>query len=282
MLSYRHSFHAGNFADVLKHIVLMELLAHMTKKQKPFDYIDTHAGAGRYRLVADKAEKKPEWCNGIGRLFESREEALLACPALAAYFSVVRNMNRQGGLKVYPGSPLIAASFLRERDRAWLYELHSSDFSLLEKEFGQNRQVRVEKQDGLKSLLALLPCQSRRAVVLIDPSYEIKTDYQAVVETAQKALAKMANTVIAIWYPVVERSRIKRMQKALEKLPVEDVHQYELGISGDDDDYGMTAAGLFVINPPWTLMPEMKSLLPFLAQQLTTDGELHYLCHKRV
>lgn len=279
MLSYRHSFHAGNFADVLKHIVLMQLLEYMTRKDKAFDYIDSHAGAGRYRLDSAHAQKTAEWQGGVGKLFSAGGEIIVAHPVIRAYCERIMQMNSSGRLLFYPGSPEIAASFLREGDRAWLYELHPADFALLDKQYARQRQVRVRQEDGLKALPGLLPCASRRAVVLIDPSYEIKQDYPAVVEVIGRVLKKMANTVIALWYPVVDRDVVTRLEKKLLQNSGGYL-QVELGVRADSKTHGMTAAGLFIINAPWTLQQTLSELLPELANLLGEAGEGYFRLHQ--
>ena len=177
MLSYRHSFHAGNFADVLKHVVIVEILEHLTQKDKAFDYIDTHAGAGVFSLESEHATKLQEYTNGIGKL-KTQD-----WPELARYFEIISSFNERGSLAYYPGSPMFARHFLRSRDRAWLYELHPVDFDLLMNNIGSDRQIRLKQEDGFKGLLSLLPPLSRRGLVLIDPPYEVKADYQQVVNT---------------------------------------------------------------------------------------------------
>ena len=189
MLSYRHSYHAGNFADVLKHIVLIECLEHFNKKATPFDYIDTHSGAGLYDLRSANANKTAEYKEGIAKLKR------IDFPELSHYFDVIDRLNEQQnstkGMAFYPGSPAIAHHYVtqpeRQKDKAWLFELHSSDFRILSESMATGskamaRKIRIKQEDGLKGLLSLVPPVSRRALVLIDPSYEIKTDYRDVVE----------------------------------------------------------------------------------------------------
>ena len=266
MLSYRHSYHAGNFADVLKHIVLIEILLHLGKKDKAFDYIDTHSGAGLYDLRSVHAEKLQEYQTGIGKL--KAEEWL----ELSHYFDAVNGMNPDGILQLYPGSPLIARHFMRPQDRAWLYELHSEDARLLATNMRSDKRVRVMREDGLKGLLTLLPPVSRRGLVLIDPSYEIKSDYDLVTKTVIEAHKKFATGSYAIWYPVVERSRIQRMEKQLINSGIKNIQRFELAITDDNNARGMTSSGMIVINPPWQLMATMQGLLPRLCKALAADN----------
>ena len=272
MLSYRHSYHAGNFADVLKHIVLIEILQHLGKKEKAFDYIDTHAGAGLYHLASAHAEKLLEYQNGIGKLVASE------WPELAGYFAAVDAVNSGESLVYYPGSPLIALHFIRQQDRAWLYELHPEDASLLLQNTQQVKRARVMREDGLKGVLSLLPPVSRRGLVLIDPSYEIKTDYDLVFQTVEKAHGKFPTGTYALWYPVVERSRITRLEKQFINSGIKNIQRFELAITADSDKRGMTSSGMIVINPPWQLMATMNALLPKLLKTLAIDSGAFYKC----
>ncbi|HET8807391.1 MAG TPA: 23S rRNA (adenine(2030)-N(6))-methyltransferase RlmJ, partial [Methylophaga sp.] len=265
MLSYRHSYHAGNFGDVLKHIVLIEILQHLTKKDKAFDYIDTHAGAGLYDLRSVHAEKLQEYQTGIGKLNTAD------WPELSRYFEAINKLNTDGNLQLYPGSPLIARHFMRSQDRAWLYELHSEDAKLLANNLQRDKHARVMHEDGLKGLLTLLPPLSRRGLVLIDPSYEIKSDYDLVIKTIIEAHKKFSTGTYAIWYPVVERSRITRMEKQLINSGIRNIQRFELAITNDSNARGMTSSGMIVINPPWQLMVTMQTLLPKLCKALATD-----------
>lgn len=270
MLSYRHSYHAGNFADVLKHIVLIEILLHLGKKDKAYDYIDTHAGAGLYDLRSGHAEKLQEYLTGIGKLNQAD------WPELNRYFEVINKLNTDGVMQLYPGSPMIARHFMRPQDRAWLYELHSEDAKLLANNMQRDKHARVMYEDGLKGLLNILPPVSRRGLVLIDPSYEIKSDYDSVIKTVIDACKKFATGSYAIWYPVVERSRITRMEKQLINSGIRNIQRFELAITDDNNVRGMTSSGMMVINPPWQLMTTMQTLLPKLSKSLALDNGAFY------
>lgn len=272
MLSYRHSFHAGNFADVIKHVVIVEILKYLTKKDKAFDYIDTHAGAGLFSLESGHATKSHEYTNGIGNMDAGD------WPELARYFEIINSFNEDASLAYYPGSPMFARDFLRAQDKAWLYELHPADFKLLEKNVGDDRRLRVKQEDGFKGLLSLLPPLSRRGLVLIDPSYEMKTDYQQVVKTLILAHKKFPTGTYAIWYPVVDRSRIITLEKNIIASGIKNIQRFELGLEPDSHASGMTAAGMIVINPPWTLMEKMSHLLPRLVTLLTDDKVGSFQC----
>ncbi|MEJ2592818.1 MAG: 23S rRNA (adenine(2030)-N(6))-methyltransferase RlmJ, partial [Candidatus Thiodiazotropha sp.] len=168
MLSYRHGYHAGNFADVLKHLVLVEVLRYLGEKEKPFEYIDTHAGAGAYSLASQQADKLREYAQGIGRLYATTHKDL------QPYLELIRRFNQGGELRRYPGSPKIAEALLRPQDRGWLFELHPTDFPLLESAFRDNGRFRVAQEDGFEGLIRQLPPTARRGCILIDPAYEVK------------------------------------------------------------------------------------------------------------
>lgn len=270
MLSYRHSFHAGNFADVLKHIVLIEILQYLKRKETAFDYIDSHAGAGLFDLHSDHAEKLAEYRQGVARLMPSE------LPGLTEYLAVISAFNKDGGLNFYPGSPVIAQQLLRRQDRASLYELHPADHALLQQQMAGDGRIRVFRQDGLAALPGLLPPRSRRGLVLIDPSYEIKTDYQGVVKTLVNAHKKFATGTFVIWYPVIERSRSEEFVGHIQNSGIRDIQRFELAVRGDAAASGMTGAGLIVINPPWLLMQSMTALLPELVALLGQDEGASY------
>ncbi|WP_192456273.1 23S rRNA (adenine(2030)-N(6))-methyltransferase RlmJ [Musicola keenii] len=271
MLSYRHSFHAGNHADVLKHTVQSLIITALKEKEKPFLYLDTHSGAGRYQLHGEHAERTGEYREGIGRIWQRDD-----IPAeMETYLQVVRSYNSGGQLRYYPGSPLIARQLLREQDTLNLTELHPTDFSLLRQEFARDDRARVVREDGYLQLKSRLPPAARRGVILIDPPYELKTDYQAVVDGIQEGYRRFATGVYALWYPVVLRQQIKRLLKALEETGIRRILQIELAVLPDSDRHGMTASGMIVINPPWKLEAQMKSLLPWLHQVLVPEGTGH-------
>ncbi|AUH02370.1 23S rRNA (adenine(2030)-N(6))-methyltransferase RlmJ [Pectobacteriaceae bacterium CE70] len=271
MLSYRHSFHAGNHADVVKHTVQSLIITALKEKEKPFLYLDTHAGAGRYQLKSEHAERTGEYLEGIAKIWQRDD-----IPAeLDPYMHVVRTYNPNGQLRYYPGSPLIARQLLREQDKIHLTELHSSDFPLLRNEFQKDSRARVIKADGYQQLRSQLPPLSRRGFILIDPPYELKTDYQAVVEGIKEGHKRFATGTYALWYPVVLRQHIKRLLKDLEASGIRNILQIELAVLPDSDRHGMTASGMIVINPPWKLEAQMKSVLPWLHQVLVPAGTGH-------
>ncbi len=275
LLSYRHSYHAGNYADVIKHIVLIEIFEHLIKKENAFDYIDTHAGAGLYNLHSAHATKLQEYTQGIGKL--NRQD----WPELASYFDVVASYNTTDTLTVYPGSPSIASNFLRRQDRSWLYELHPRDAELLLENSSKQKGVRVMHEDGFKGMEALLPPISRRGLVLIDPSYEIKTDYNQVFDSINNAYKKFPTGTYALWYPVVDRKNIDTLERKLIRSGIMKIQQFELGITADQFGSGMSASGMIVINPPWLLKDKMAKVLPKLVTALGGEGAF-YKCAELV
>ncbi|GAA0821975.1 23S rRNA (adenine(2030)-N(6))-methyltransferase RlmJ [Colwellia asteriadis] len=264
MLSYRHAFHAGNFADVLKHSVLTLVLDYMTRKEKGFCYLDSHSGAGMYQLGDEYAQKTGEYKNGIEKIIQDKS----APESLEPYLSLINSLNLSDELEVYPGSPGIAKAFMRRQDSTHLFELHPTDIQHLEDFCQRWRKVFVKQSDGYQGVLGLLPPPSRRGVVLIDPPYELKEDYQKAVKTIIKAYTKFATGTYIIWYPVVKRHFIEQMEKDFTNSNVKNVLQVEFCLEADSEEYGMTGTGLFIINPPWHLAEQLKEILPYLKTKL--------------
>ncbi|MDO9106046.1 MAG: 23S rRNA (adenine(2030)-N(6))-methyltransferase RlmJ [Methylovulum sp.] len=272
MLSYRHAFHAGNFADVLKHLILTQILGHLNRKDKAYCCIDTHAGPGDYALDGSYALKNREFDNGIGKLW-LRDDLP---DSVADYLNIIKQFNATPQLSRYPGSPLLAKQLLRRQDRLLLCELHSTEVQALNKIVKQDKRITVFHADGLKHALGLLPPKERRGLVLIDPSYEIKSDYTRAVETLINMNQRFATGTYALWYPVVERHRNLALERALSTSGMKDVQLFELGLQADSDGHGMTACGVIVVNPPWTLAAEMRRVLPWLADVLGDEGAGFY------
>ncbi|EPE74025.1 23S rRNA (adenine(2030)-N(6))-methyltransferase RlmJ [Pasteurella multocida] len=269
MLSYRHSFHAGNHADVLKHLVLMLIIENLQQKEKGFYYLDTHAGVGRYRLFSEEAEKTAEFEQGIARLWQRDDLP----EEVARYIKLIKQVNYGGkALRYYAGSPLIAAKMLRPQDRALLTELHPSDYPLLRNNFKEFDNVTTKRDNGFQQLKATLPPKERRGLVLIDPPYELKEDYDLVVNAIEEGYKRFATGIYAIWYPVVLRQQTKRILKGLEKTGIRKILQIELAVRPDSDQRGMKASGMIVINPPWTLTQQMQNILPYLTNVLVPEG----------
>lgn len=279
MLSYRHAFHAGNHADVLKHLVELELLRYLAQKDKPYWYIDTHAGAGCYELDSGYAAQNAEFESGIARLWDA--EGLPK--SLADYVAMVRHFNPGGALKLYPGSPLVARYALREQDRMRLYELHPTDHAILEENFAHDAQVLMQKADGFGALKALLPPPPRRAFVLMDPPYEEKQDYQRVVKALQEGLKRFATGTYAVWYPQLQRSESEQLPGQLKELPVKSWLHVALSVQRPSlDGFGMYGSGMFVLNPPWTLHATLQEVMPVLASSLGQDCEGSFILEQQV
>ena len=278
MLSYRHSYHAGNHADVLKHTVQSLIITALKEKDKPFLYLDTHAGAGRYLLNSPHAERTGEYHEGIARIWQQPDAPALLTP----YINSVKDLNPGGNLRYYPGSPLIARYLLREMDKLHMTELHSSDYPMLRNEFQKDSRARTERADGYQQLKSKLPPLSRRGFILIDPPYEMKSDYQAVVKGIHEGHKRFGTGVFALWYPVVLRQQIKRMLAELQATGIRNILQIELAVRPDSDQRGMTASGMIVINPPWKLAQQMNTLLPWLHQKLVPAGTGHFVVNQIV
>lgn len=272
MLSYRHAFHAGNPADVLKHLVWIQVLDYMTRKDKPFMVVDTHAGAGMYLLESTMAKKTGEWETGIGQLWSLPVDKLPE--SVARYRAVIADANSGSALTQYPGSPWISGHCTRHADPLRFFELHSSDAPLLAQalRFAQKR-TQITQADGLAGLKALMPPPARRAAVLIDPSYEDKTDYGKVVSTLRDALHRFATGTYVLWYPVLARREAVELPERLLKLGADNWLHVTLSTQPPaTDGLGMTGSGLFVINPPWTLPAMLEDTMPWLAEKLGEDG----------
>jgi 23S rRNA (adenine2030-N6)-methyltransferase len=276
MLGYRHAFHAGNHADVLKHLVLVRILRHMNQKEKPYWYIDTHAGAGLYGLDSGYATKNAEHEQGMARLFG---ETHLPEP-LADFVALIRGLNPSGVLKLYPGSPYIAQKLLRPIDKMRLFEMHTTDIELLGRTFHDGRRVVVTLGDGFAGLKSSLPPPPRRAVVLIDPSYEDKADYARVPEALKDSLKRFATGTYAIWYPLLGRADAQRLperlRSAAKALGAEwlDVNlQVYKPVTGET---GMHGSGLFIVNPPWTLEADLRVCMPVLASLLAQGSQASF------
>ncbi|WP_028764259.1 23S rRNA (adenine(2030)-N(6))-methyltransferase RlmJ [Shewanella colwelliana] len=268
MLSYRHGYHAGNYADVLKHTMLLQTLRLMHKKNKPMVYIDTHAGAGGYALSDEFAQKTGEYLEGVTKLWDKTDLP----EALSQYIADVKHFNSTDELELYPGSPAFVDMNLRENDRMVLHELHGADHLLLDEQLGSDKKIKVIKGDGLKGLIASVPPLERRGVILVDPSYEMKTDYQEVAKAVIQAHKRFSTGVYMIWYPVVNRAQTESMFELLKQSGIRRQLRIEQAIKADSDEFGMTAAGLWVINPPWQLDELAQSTLDYLGPLLNQGG----------
>lgn len=278
MFSYRHAFHAGNHADVLKHTVLLHVLDYFNRKPNPYWVIDTHAGAGIYDLGDEWAEKNAEFETGISRLW-----SLPNLPTdLQRYVDYIRDLNQGDDLQFYPGSPWIALEYMREKDRLRLFELHPSEYEVLQDNINQqdrsiSRQVSIFDKNGFGYLKSQLPPPTRRAITLIDPSYEDKTDYRQLVKAMKEALERFQTGCYLIWYPLVQRKEVFEMIHQLEKLPnIEWVNASLTIKKPSKDGYGMHGSGMFIVNPPYTLYPALQTIMPYLCEHLAEDGHASF------
>ncbi|GGX34450.1 ribosomal RNA large subunit methyltransferase J [Pigmentiphaga litoralis] len=278
MFSYRHAFHAGNHADVLKHAIVVYLLRHLAQKDAPYWVIDTHAGAGAYALEDEWAEKNAEYETGIARIWERDDLPEM----IADYLKQVDAFNEDGTLRYYPGSPFIAAQLLRERDRLRLFELHPTEIDVLRKNVQSQgrdvaRRTMIYAADGFEGIKALLPPPTRRGLVLLDPSYEDKRDYARVVQSVKDGLERFATGCYAVWYPQVARNEAIQLPERLAKLPVKSwVHAALTVQSPSGDGLGLNGSGMFILNPPWTLAAALKDTLPWLTEALGQDDGAKY------
>lgn len=279
MLSYRHAFHAGNHADVLKHYVLGLVLDYMNQKDKPYWYIDTHAGAGMYSLTEGYATQNGEFEQGISKLISADN---LPQP-LADFVAHIKRFNTNT-LDFYPGSPMVAQDFLRADDKMRLFELHPSDCKLLIENFrGQGKQVKVEMQNGFSGIKSCLPPPPRRAAVLIDPPYEDKQDYQYVVNMIKECLTRFATGTYMIWYPILQRPEPSEMIEDLMHLDLPNWLHVEMTIHTPSiEGFGMHGSGLFIVNPPWTLPNILNETMPVLTQLLALDDTANYTLNYKI
>lgn len=290
MFSYRHAFHAGNHADVLKHTVLLAVLKHMAQKDTAFTVFDTHAGAGLYRLDGDYAQTSAEASQGFLKLIAAKPEQPFA-PAIQDYIDLVASFNAGGQWKVYPGSPFIIQQQLRGRDKLKLFELHPTDTKTLTANIAQleaGRQVAIEREDGFEGVKKFLPPPSRRALLLCDPSYEVKHDYARVSAMVADALLRFATGTYVVWYPIIPRPEAHDLPRKLKTLANKagkswleatlTVKSSKLLQSDEGETIrpGLPASGMFLINPPFSLKAVLKDALPQLAAILKQDQHATY------
>lgn len=280
-MNYRHAFHAGNFADVFKHAVLLALLDALTAKDKPLCYFDTHAGCGAYRLDEAEALKTGEWRDGIGRLFDDAE---IPKP-LQRYVTAIRACNPERALRVYPGSPMLAAQALRADDRLVLCEAQADEAGALRRQFRNDRRTHVHARDGYAALNALLPPPEKRGLVLIDPPFEAQEGEFAAIEAAlSKAHARWPNGVYAVWYPIKSHRTIAPFHRHLSKGPFERVLVAELMVQPDDSPIRLNGCGMLIANPPWQIDGTLSALLSVLRDALArsprASQHLRWLCGK--
>jgi 23S rRNA (adenine2030-N6)-methyltransferase len=271
-MNYSHAFHAGNHADVLKHIVLSRLIDYMKKKDAAFRVIDTHAGIGSYDLSGEIAKRSPEWKNGVGRLLAATLPQK-AVPLVAPYLDVVRALNPGGKLETYPGSPLLARKLFRPQDRLSALELHPEYAKRLGTLFEGDVQVRVIELDGWLALNAHVPPKEKRGIVLVDPPFEEAGEFERLYDGLLKAHGKFAGGVYALWYPLKDTRAVHDFVSALRDCGIPKMLRAELSIRPASNPPRLHGSGLILVNPPFTLEGELRILLPALAQLLGDPGE---------
>lgn len=280
MLSYRHAFHAGNHADMLKHFILFLALEYFNRKDKPYWYIDTHSGAGLYDLGGSEAQKVGEYRQGIALL--NRAQNLP--PELAAFAGRLKTILPQAHL--YCGSPWLAQALTRPTDKLRLFELHPADFQHLQNNMHEARLGRrgiITQGDGYQGLTALLPPPTRRALVLIDPPYEEKQDYQRVVRSLKDALKRFAQGCYMLWYPCLSREESRALPDALKKLAPDNYLHAELHVRAPNaDGFGMHGSGMFLINPPYLLAGQLQTNLPALTEILAQDNGARFVLEHKI
>lgn len=274
-MNYHHAFHAGNFADVFKHAMLLALLDALTAKDKPLCYLDTHAGAGGYLLDEEQARRTGEWRDGIGRLFDAPGVP----PALHRYLDAIRGFNPDGTLRMYPGSPLLAAQALRASDRLVLCETQDDEATLLRASLRGDPRAHVHQRDGYAALKALLPPTERRGLVLIDPPFEQQAQEFRVIESAlMEARARWPTGVYAVWFPIKQRATIRPFLRWLGARGWNEVLYAELLVRADNSPLRLNGCGMVVVNAPWRLDAALAPMLPALRSLLAQgEGASHQL-----
>jgi len=275
-MNYRHAFHAGGFADVIKHIVLVRILSHLQDKPAPFRVIDSHAGAGVYDLTSDEARRTGEWLTGIARLMQARFSEKTA-PLLKPYLDIVRAFNPERDLKAYPGSPLIARALLRPQDRLTACEVEPEARKQLIDALRRDTQARVVDLDGWLALPAFVPPKERRGLILIDPPYEAKDEFERLADGFAQAFAKWPTGSYLLWYPVKSRratdSLARHVAGAVGAGPSPGkALRLEFSVAPQSAGAALVSAGLLIVNPPWTLSGELKAILPELEKPLGQGG----------
>lgn len=265
-MNYRHAYHAGNFADVFKHAILTRILLHLTAKDTPFRYMDTHAGIGLYDLSGEEARKTTEASEGVRR-FLAAPRAPAVDELFRPYLAALKAFNALEGLH-YPGSPMIAAQMLRQTDRLSLAELHPEDSRALVRRFQRDRRATVLAMDGWQALKAWLPPPERRGMVLVDPPFEQEDEFDRMAGALEGAHRRWATGTIAFWYPIKGWREADRFSRAVAALAIPKTLRLEMLIDAEGDDRALNGTGMIVVNPPWTLKDDASVMLPFLTRAM--------------
>ncbi|WP_316860280.1 23S rRNA (adenine(2030)-N(6))-methyltransferase RlmJ [uncultured Cohaesibacter sp.] len=285
-MNYRHIYHAGNFADCLKHIILSRILQYLQKKDKPFFVLDTHAGIGSYDLTSEEARKTGEWQDGIARLLGKDAHPVpdLIKEIISPYADVIKSLNPEGEYFFYPGSPKLVQMMTREQDRAFFMEKHQEDFKTLAKSLRGDHRMHVRQDDGWLALKATLPPKERRGLVLIDPPFEEPDEYRRMIEAFLAGYKRWSTGTYCLWYPIKARRDVDVAAQMLADAGIENCLRVELVIQKLDTAKRLNGTGLFIINPPFTLHADLKLLLPFLAKTLGQTAQrstLEWICEPK-
>lgn len=267
-MNYRHSYHAGNHADVFKHAVLLRMSQLMQRKEAPYCYLDSHAGTALYDLQGEASGKTGEYLDGIARLWGRKDLPAL----LQGYVDSVGEQNQDTDLRYYPGSPQLIAAGLREQDRMILSELHPEDAATLREHFNGDPRVAVHQRDGYELAKAFLPVPEKRALWLLDPPFERGDDFDRCLTAMQVAIQRMRQTVIAFWYPIKDERLLRDFYRQTADAGLPKVLRVELTVRPADTSLGLNGSGLMLVNPPWPLWEELEEALPWLASQLAQSG----------
>lgn len=272
MLSYQHGYHAGNFADVFKHLALSRIMAYLCQKDKPLYYLDTHSGCGLYDLKDNQANKTSEYRQGISLLWQQKDRM---SPLMSNYLSVIQAFNPNGSLRYYPGSPCLARALLRSQDRMIFSELHPREFEQLKQLPKQGKHIFYNHEDGLKTMIATVPPPERRGLIFTDPSWEVKDDYKNIPRTIQSAYNRFSTGVYCLWYPVIDNRLHQQLIRGMSQIDSTKMLRIEFYLTGTRHE-GMNGCGLWLVNPPHTLVAEMTTILNDL-RTLFNPGVSFYL-----
>ncbi|MGB3502164.1 MAG: 23S rRNA (adenine(2030)-N(6))-methyltransferase RlmJ [Mesorhizobium sp.] len=269
-MNYDHAYHAGNFADVVKHAVMVRVIEYLKRKEKPFRVIDTHAGEGVYDLSSERAQKTGEWLTGIGRLIEAQLDPDVAA-LLAPYLEIVVALNPDGGLRLYPGSPEITRSLLRKQDRLTAIELKPDAASVLRHRFADDYQARIIELDGWLALGAHVPPKEKRGFVIVDPPYEVENEFGHIIEGLARAWRRWPDGIYAFWYPIKDVAGVGRFRNALKGLGIPSILDVALSVRPPAQLPRLDGTGMIIVNPPYTLEQELRVMLPALRGVLALE-----------